>query len=467
MNFSVLNMGFVFLAVIIILLTLVTILIVVIYNMKRYKNSFLEIEKECLFDKTTGFPNERYIIKNFEPKSRTYYLLQPRQIEQLSRIYGPEALDAILNMISLNLKKVSVDYGLFLYKYKELGVLLVSETTNEDEIISRNVNGIISLLVQEFEASNKHFNINFWISVYSCKERESIFDVSLKLESGLALHKKNNKRGYVYFKVSDRAYDEYMEVVKLERELFNLDFEECINPYYQLKYDITTNKIVGCEALARINHPTRGIMNPDSFIPFYEEIDQVHRVDIAIFRKVCEDIASLSEKKLLPSKFRVSVNFSTYTIENINTSLEFANTIEKTGLDYNILELELTETLEATDICLISERLNELSKLGVIISLDDFFAGNSNFEKISVLPVNNLKLDKAFLEEKITGKNADLIKSIKTFCESNNLSLIVEGVETEEHIEFLKSVGINLVQGFYYSKPLTMESLEEVLTTEN
>ncbi|MFV0519018.1 MAG: GGDEF domain-containing phosphodiesterase [Lachnospirales bacterium] len=452
------SLGSIFLFGIIIVLLLLYIPFIMKYKDKVKELS--RIKKFFLFDNVTELPNEYFFKENYKYKNQSFYLLDCKHEKQLKRAYGQKSLDIAMKGIVSPLKKLVEEKDLQLYKYKEFGFLIVSKKVEVLDGLDENILELFSQFNQSVTIFGNKCPIDFWISTYNTTVTEVVDDIIDKLEAGIILHKRN-KDSSLYCNIDIEMYENFMEINGFEKELFSMNIEENVIPYYQLKYDISSNKVIGCEALARIIHPKRGVMSPDSFIPFFEEIKQIDRVDVAIFKKVCEDVSEWFSRDLLAEDFRVSVNFSSYTIENIDMLELFSSVVEKTGIKYTALDLELTETLETENMALVAKRLKALSELGVIISLDDFFAGHSNFERINMLPVNNLKLDKTFLEESLKSNNLELIKSIKTFTESNNLSLIVEGVETEEHIRFLKEIGINLVQGYYYSKPLSKESLED------
>lgn len=435
---------------------------IVIYVLVKQRSKYQKLEETLLYDSFSGMANENYIIEKFVNRDKTYIVLNPKGKQELMRVNGQKTVDLYLYAIAQKIDILRDFNGCKIYKYKNLGFVLEIKGKLNDIEIREAITAIENALKEEVVILGNKNKIKFFVTIFYCDKRYTVYEVVSRIEAGFDLNRfKNEDKEYTL--LDKEEYESYESLMKYEKELFSLDIDVAMLPFYQFKYDIKSNRVIGVEALARVKHPRLGIIKPDSFIKYFEEIKQIDRIDLAIFNKACMDFSEWKRRDIVDQNFRISVNFSIYTIECVDIEAEFKRVVNEFGLRYNLIDLEITETLKAKNLNIVSEKLHRLSKLGVIISLDDFFSGHSNFEKISMLPINNLKLDKAFLEENFNKKNTDLIKSIKKFTEHNNLNLIVEGVETQRQLDFLRDIGVSFVQGYYYSKPLSKESLENEL----
>lgn len=230
--------------------------------------------------------------------------------------------------------------------------------------------------------------------------------------------------------------------------------------YLQPKYDTTSKKIIGAEALVRWNHPKYNFLTPKDFIPLFEKNGFVTKLDKYVWEETCHIIRTWidEDRPLIP----ISVNISRADIYHIDIVKTLTNLIEKYKIDPKYLHLEITESAYTENAEQIIETVTKLRSKGFIIEMDDFGTGYSSLGMFSSLPIDILKLDMSFinneLKEEKEGKNKENNKTVLEFIVNLahwlNLFVVAEGVETEEQNDKLKEINCKCAQGYYFAKPM-------------
>lgn len=272
------------------------------------------------------------------------------------------------------------------------------------------------------------------------------------------------------YQVKERSKNDFMifnEVIKhqsLERQILENALrkgfkEEQFYLEYQPKVNITTNEVIGMEALVRWHHPELGIIPPGKFIPLAEETGLIVPLGEWILKESCRQAAKWQEMDYPP--LTLSVNISVRQLEDIHFIEKVKTVLEETGMNPNRLELEITESVLANIKSTLAV-LKEIRKLGVRISVDDFGTGYSSLSYIKELPIDTIKIDQSFVKDIHHNKESkEIAKALINLANSIGLNAIAEGIEQKEHVETLSKDGYILGQGFYYSKPLKPEAFEE------
>ena len=236
-------------------------------------------------------------------------------------------------------------------------------------------------------------------------------------------------------------------------------------PYFQPKYDVITNKPVGAEALARWIHPTRGVVSPAEFIPVFERNGFISKLDFYIWEQVCKYIADW-KKRGLPI-YPVSVNVSRMNLYNPNLVNVITSLTEKYGIEPKYLNLELTESLYTEMNEIISRTTGKLQSKGFVIMMDDFGSGYSSLNVLKDVPVDVLKMDMRFMSKsKKEGRAENILASVVRMAKWLNMPVVAEGVDKKEQVDFLRGVGCDYIQGFYYAKPMPAEEYEKLIASQ-
>ncbi len=260
---------------------------------------------------------------------------------------------------------------------------------------------------------------------------------------------------YYYDEKITRAIQQqaYLEI-ELRSALENNEFEL----HYQTKFSTKNKTINGVEALIRWQHPIKGSIPPNQFIPIAEKTGLIIPIGEWVIKTACEQ-ASQWQQQGLPTQ--VAVNISALQLNSGNLHRDIASILDKTGLPPNLLEIELTESLLIQNVSTAVKLLEKINQLGVSIAIDDFGTGFSSLSYLTLFPVNKLKIDRSFVQ-KMHDHTTDrrLIKAIIALAHSIDLTVVAEGVETVEQFNYLKKINCDSIQGFLLAKPVPWNELK-------
>ncbi len=271
--------------------------------------------------------------------------------------------------------------------------------------------------------------------------------------------KENGKNSYQFYDVAmtEMAFKRIDLENDIKHALENGEFE----PYFQVKVDATSDKTVGLEALIRWNHPTKGLVFPDEFIPFAEEIGLISAIDNYMMLESMKIVLSWLKDGLNPGI--LSLNLSAKQLDN-NYMQEVEDIVKSTGFEYKNLELEILESQVINNPKEVIEILTQIRELGVKISIDDFGTGYSSLSYLKTLPIDKLKIDRNFVMNIPADKDdIAIVKTIINLAQNLKLELVAEGVETQEQADFLVKEGCNVLQGYFYSKPISAKDCKNYL----
>ncbi len=248
----------------------------------------------------------------------------------------------------------------------------------------------------------------------------------------------------------------------IERELRLAVAREEFVPYFQPKVNLKTGEMTGMETLVRWRHPLLGIVPPNDFIPIAEETGLVTDIGGLMLKEACRLNQQWMNAGYPP--LRVAVNLSARQFQRGNIVEEVEKALAESSLDAGCLELEITESMVMKDVEKAIRTLQSLHDMGIVLSVDDFGTGYSSLGYLKRFPLDALKIDVIFIRDMITSEeDQGIVAAIISMAHNLKLKVIAEGVETAAHIEFLKELGCDEIQGYYYSKPLPREDFEELL----
>ncbi len=242
----------------------------------------------------------------------------------------------------------------------------------------------------------------------------------------------------------------------LRRDEFELD--------YQPIFGLEDRSLIAMEALVRWNHPERGRLSPDEFIPLAESGNLIHALGRTVLRKACNECAAIRASGPQPPTLRVTVNISSAQLREPGLVAEVRAALDDAKLDPSAMIIELTETAFAEDIDAVSGRLAELRNLGVGIAVDDFGTGYSSLSHLSRFPIDFLKIARPFVVGIGSPSNdAAIARAIVYLAESFGLEVIAEGIENQAQVRRLLDLGCTRGQGFHLSLPLSCEAIKELV----
>jgi diguanylate cyclase (GGDEF)-like protein/PAS domain S-box-containing protein len=283
-------------------------------------------------------------------------------------------------------------------------------------------------------------------------------------DAAMYIAKRDGKGGY-------RLFEPAMHEGVLARLELRADLQRAItNNQFELHYQpvvaLGTGRASGVEALLRWRHPERGLVPPDQFIPFAEEIGLIVPIGRWVLREGCRQAVLM--QRLLPNDppLTMAVNLSVKQLQHSDIVADVRDALADSGLDAACLTLEITETVMMTDTDLAVQRLKELKGLGVRLAMDDFGTGYSSLSYLSRFPVDILKMDRSFLRADATPETAGLATAVVSLGETLNLEVVAEGIELSEQWTTLRDLGCDKGQGFFFARPMDSEGVIEYLAAE-
>lgn len=228
--------------------------------------------------------------------------------------------------------------------------------------------------------------------------------------------------------------------------------------YIQPKYNIYTEEVIGGEALVRWFHGKKGRLNSEIFIPILEKLKLIEKLDLFIFEEVCKSLSTWKKQGL--KTIPISVNLSKITLYDMRNISRLKSILYEYEIPIELIELEITESL----MCVNIEVINKLKAEGFRLTMDDFGKGYSSLANLRKLPIDAVKIDKEFLvdlEENEKGKA--ILKAIVDLIHIIKKEVVIEGIENEQQLEFMKSIGCESAQGFLFNKAMDVRDFRQLI----
>ena len=428
-----------------------------------------ELYQELTFlayhDSLTHLPNRHYLINFLEEKLNKTQFNQPElailfldldRFKTINDIYGHNLGDKVLCDVADRLK-LFIEQKSFVSR---LGgdefVIVLSEVQS-----IKNIKNFAKLILKELEKpltiEDKTFYLtaSIGISLYPEHGREI---QELLSNADLAMYeakKKGINKSFIY---SQELSQQMFMLFSLENELRQAIKNEQLELFYQPKVaNNDVHNISGAEALIRWRHPQKGLISPEIFIPLAEESNLIYLIGEWIVEQACKQIKIWSAKGF---NLRLSVNLSRKQLTWVTIG-KLLKIIDKSKINPELLEFEITETYVMENIQEMSILLKHIQEQKIQIALDDFGVGYSSLAVLKSLPLNTLKIDKSLVSNVTDNiQEQAILESIIKVGKVLNLNIVAEGIETKEQNNFLAQIPCDELQGFYFSKPLTLSDFE-------
>jgi len=272
-------------------------------------------------------------------------------------------------------------------------------------------------------------------------------------------------RGKARFAVFDEGMRE-RAVARLEIETGlrkAIDSQQLVL-YYQPELSVSSQRVIGYEALVRWDHPTRGILPPSEFIPIAEESELIVHLGRWVLKEACRQMAEWHKKLVLDPPLTISVNISPRQLNHGGLVEDVEQVLSETGLDPKCLKLEVTEgsIMQDAETALLTLRRLKLMSIG--LEIDDFGTGYSSLSYLQRLPFDTVKIDRSFIKELgVSSESSEIVKTIVELARSLEMYVVAEGVETQDQFERLRALGCEYVQGYYFAKPAGAQTTQTLM----
>lgn len=436
------------------------------------KNKQLEIKNTELDymskkDHLTNLYNRRYFFEKFNnsflstlDSGRTaLFYIDLDRFKIINDMYGHHVGDMALIEISRRLKLYDNDDSILARLGGDEFVLVKYGDFTYDEF-SQLADSIIHDCNAPIEIGEYmlYVSASIGISVYPVDAKDSY---TLMRNADLAMHemKDNGKNGYIFFdsKFSDKAKRKLL----LENLLKSADYDKEFSILYQPQFNIDSKKIIGAEALLRWNNKELGSVSPEEFIPIAEETDCINSIGQWVMEQAIKQSAKWNK---MCYNVKVGINVSPKQLDSKNLIETLTKILEENSLSPKYIDIEITENVAVAGEYKIHQINSLFSSLGVSVSIDDFGTGYSALSYLKIFPFERIKIAKPLIDVIATDSfDYEIVKAVITLAKSIGIRTIAEGVESEDQLEILTSLGCDEVQGFLVGRPIDKYEFEELL----
>ncbi len=430
-----------------------------------------ELKYRDMFDSLTGIYNRgkffeevRKIIDNNPEKEFAFIRFDIYKFQLINQFYGIEEGDKLLKFIA---DDIAADMAVAQKKYGTDGKRVVSYGRIEKDVFCCLVPyDTKETILNNFKSIREridNYGLDFVIlpvfGVYIIDERElSVNEMYDRANMASKKCKGNYLENYAF-------YDEQMGKALIDEQMIVNEMSTALEQgqfvlYLQPKYEIKQNKLVGAEALVRWLHPERGLISPGLFIPIFEQNGFIMQLDNYVWETTCKLIRKWLDEGKRPEP--VSVNMSRISLYNPRLVDIICGLVKKYDVPPHLLELELTESAFTSNPIVIRDTMKRLQENGFTVLMDDFGSGYSSLNALKDMSLDVLKMDMRFLSKTENPERSKCIMaSIVRMAKWLKMTVTAEGVETKEQLDFLKSIGCECIQGYYFAKPMPVEEYEE------
>lgn len=423
------------------------------------------LEKMAYQDTITGLPNRNEMNRFFDThigkESIGVLFLDLDQFKAINDTLGHNVGDLLVQEVGTRLREfIQHDQQAFRIGGDEFLFIVKHCTQERAEQLAKQILQRVKN-VYRIEGNELYITGSIGISIGSIQESDR--SVLLKTADTAMYRAKGLGKNQYCIYTEDMGVQEVRKM-ELEKDLQRAIEQKQFFIVYQPKWNVKTNQLFGFEALLRWKHPRLGMVSPAEFIPIAEETGLIVPMTRWVLEEACLQCKSWKDQGIMQP---VSVNLSVRLFQTSNLLEWVQGVLDNAGLEPHFLELEITETMVFYDINDIIRQLESIRQLGVRVSMDDFGTGYSSIGLLDRIPIDALKLDRLFTNDLDTPGKRAIIHAIILMAENLQLDVIAEGVENEEHIEFLTQLGCYVMQGYFYGKPMQNEEMLEWLQTKD
>ncbi|WP_285397523.1 GGDEF domain-containing phosphodiesterase [Lysinibacillus sp. fls2-241-R2A-57] len=417
-------------------------------------------------DELTGLPNRRKLDQRLEyelhqsrctGKKFALFFIDVNRFKNINDGLGHIIGDMFLVEMAERLR--NVDYtsnSIYRHNSDEFVMIL-----NDVDRIEEKAREIINVFNESFIVDTYEFSASISMGISIFPDHANSIEALLK-NADTAMYAAKSTRGNQYRLYRPNLDEINNQWLLLETKLHQALRRDSLELHYQPKINLKTNKMTGMEALLRWYDPELGQMSPDRFIPFAEECRLINDIGVWVLRKASAQARAWNEIHNL--NLRVAVNISPIHISTPGFAAMVQEVIAETKIDPHFLEIEITEMsmLDYTEDLI--NTINQLRALGITISIDDFGTGYSSLNYLKTFPVDVLKIDRAFVQDIVPEKSGiAMISAMISLAHALNLQVVAEGVEEEAELNVLREHGCDFVQGYFFSKPLSVEAFTQLI----
>jgi diguanylate cyclase (GGDEF)-like protein/PAS domain S-box-containing protein len=434
------------------------------------------IVHNALHDPLTDLPNRTLLIerlelaikraKRIESYRYAVLFLDLDRFKVINDSLGHSVGDQLLMAIARKLKTHLREIDLVARLGGDEFVILLEEITDTHQVIQ-----ITERILADCQTSSMVDGYEMFtsLSIGAVLETQNYDHASdLIRDADIAMYRAK-EQGRNSYKVFDAdMHTQALNRLTLETDLRRALQREEFVVYYQPIMDIVSDRLLGFEALVRWQHPTRGFISPADFIPVAEETGLIVPLDHWMFRAACQQLARWKAKYAQHFPLKISINLSAQDLRKASLVEDIDQVLAETGLEGNLITVEVTESMLIQNIDQTIELLTQLKTRKIQISIDDFGTGYSSLNYLHRLPADHLKIDRSFVNQmQPENRNYQVVSTIIALSDQLGLTVVAEGIETPQQLQWLQDLGCEFGQGYLFSPPLDADTVEARLLQKN
>ncbi|WP_085300343.1 bifunctional diguanylate cyclase/phosphodiesterase [Cognaticolwellia mytili] len=422
-------------------------------------------EKLALQDMLTELPNRFSFWQTLDQQIITgspFYLLYVdiNEFRRHNEFYGHQEGDKLLIDFGRRIESV-IKKSDFIARVGGDEFAIILANIDNQEACKGAIERILETISKPYQTNKlESFHISVSIGAANFPNDATSVEELMKFVDLSAYSGKENKKNSLLF-YSQEIKDASHHLIKVEQELRQAINQEEFELFLQPIVDLESHSISKAEALIRWNHPTKGLISPDKFIPIAEKSGLIITIGEWVIKRACQMIKEINAKG---HNVIISINLSPSQVIDENLFSYLHSCIKTSQVEPSSLELEVTEGVLVDDYSIAKRLLNNARAIGITVSVDDFGTGYSSLAYLKKLPLDFLKIDRSFIKDIVADENDKaIVRAVIAMAHNLKLSVISEGVETEEQLKFLIKNSCNSVQGYLFSRPVQLEYFLDIL----
>ncbi len=450
--------------------------ITILKDITEEVNAKESMVRNAYYDILTNIPNRTLlmdrlseVIEKTEKKNASASILyiDLDNFKKLNETFGHDQGDLAIKQVAKRIQKV-LDTEEFLARLGGDKFAVILPQSKESNFLARDnarrkAQKILDTLSTPLKISGQDYYTGASIGAHIFPyNSDNAYDVLKRAETAMYEVKRSGRNQITFYEES--MSENIAEYISIDNDLRNAIANDELAMYYQPQIDVQSGEIIAAEALIRWNHPTKGMISPEKFIPIAEESGYIMELSHWIMERVVKDIKDLSE---LPEGFplnHIAININSLHFLSPTFSKEIKMIIEKHQVLAKYVEIEITEGVIMENIDEAVKKMNELKEYGMKFSMDDFGTGYSSLSYLSQIPFDTLKIDQAFIMRMADSHgDAILVYSIINLAKNFDLEVVAEGVETTEILEMLQDSTCNIYQGYLAHKAMPLEKFTKLI----
>jgi diguanylate cyclase (GGDEF)-like protein len=435
----------------------------------RRKEYERQLEYQATHDNLTGLANRALLVDRlqqslqFAERSQrivAVLLLDLERFKIVNDSLGHSQGDELLREVALRLNGCVRQCDTVARLGGDEFVVIFAEVAEIDDI-GHLAKEIIATLGVPYKLEDGEIHLTASIGISTFPRDSQVPEILIR-NADIAMYRTKDEGGNNFTFFAPEMNVRARERLELDGDLRKALAQKEFLLHYQPKVDIASGRIIGCEALVRWQHPTRGLIVPNMFIPLAEETGLIVKIDSWVLGEACEQIQEWLKEGLAPVK--VAVNMSAKHFIQSDLVHQIRETLARYTVDPRLLELEITESTIMANPTRAAETMQRLKEIGFSLYLDDFGTGYSSLNYLRRFPVDGLKIDRSFVHKvAVDAGDAALTSSIVAIARNLGIATVAEGVETWEQFDFLAACRCNALQGYLFSKPVPAEEFTAML----